>query len=486
MAARYERSLLDPDAAPGASVFDHTIWCFASDGDLQEGITSEASSLAGTQRLGNLVVVWDDNHISIEGDTAVAFTEDTMARYAAYGWHVQFVDRSPDGDIDVQGLAVALAAAREETSRPSFIGLRTTIGWPAPTLQNTYKAHGSALGAEEVAASKVILGFDPEQDFFVDPEVLAHARAVGDRGRELRAVWEKGYQDWRAAQPERAALLDRLLERRLPDGWEDALPVFEASEKGQATRVSSGEVLSALGPVLPELFGGSADLASSNNTTIKGSTSFLPDVPDGRQIHFGIREHAMGSTMNGMVLHGKLRPYGGTFMVFSDYMRPRRTPGRPHGSPGDLRLDPRLDRPRRGRTDPPAGRAPHGPAGHPRPRRGPTCGRQRDRAGLGADLAPHEPPGRAVPQPAERPDPRPHGLRLRRRASRAVAMSWPRPPAASRRSSWSAAAPRSRSPSRRARTSRTPASPPGSSPCRAWSGSPSSRRPTATRSSRRR
>ncbi len=322
MAARYERSLLDPEAAPGASVFDHTIWCFASDGDLQEGITSEASSLAGTQGLGNLVVVWDDNHISIEGDTVVAFTEDTVARYAAYGWHVQFVDRAPDGDIDVQGLAAALSAARDETARPSFIGLRTTIAWPAPTLQNTGKAHGSALGAEEVAATKVILGFDPTQDFFVAPEVLAHAREVGDRGRELRAIWEKSYQDWRTAQPDRAALLDRLVERRLPDGWEDALPVFEASEKGQATRVSSGEVLSALGPVLPELFGGSADLASSNNTTISGSASFLPGVEDGRQVHWGIREHAMGSTMNGMVLHGKLRPYGGTFLVFSDYMRP--------------------------------------------------------------------------------------------------------------------------------------------------------------------
>ena len=322
MAARYERQLLDPSAAPGESVFDHTIWCFASDGDLEEGITSEASSLAGTQALGNLVVVWDDNHISIEGDTVVAFTEDTVARYAAYGWHVQVVDRSPDGDIDVPALAAALAAARDETARPSFIGLRTTIAWPAPTLQNTGKSHGSALGGQEVAATKQILGFDPERSFEVDPDVLAHARSVGERGAALRADWDVRYGAWRTAQPDRAALLDRLLDRRLPDGWEDALPVFAASEKGQATRVSSGEVLSALGPVLPELFGGSADLAGSNNTTITGSTSFLPGVPDGRQIHFGIREHAMGSAMNGMALHGKLRPYGGTFLVFSDYMRP--------------------------------------------------------------------------------------------------------------------------------------------------------------------
>ncbi len=322
MAARYERQLLDPEAPPGQSVFDHTIWCFASDGDMEEGISSEASSLAGTQQLGNLVLVWDDNHISIEGDTAVAFTEDTVARYAAYGWHVQFVDRSPDGDVDVSALAAALEAARADTSRPSFIGLRTTIAWPAPTAQNTGKAHGSALGAEEVAATKGILGFDPNEDFFVAPEVLSHAREVGDRAKVLRADWDERYAAWRGANPSRAALLDRLVARELPEGWEEALPEFEPSSKGQATRASSGDVLSALGPVLPELFGGSADLAGSNNTTISGSTSFLPDIADGRQIHFGIREHAMGSAMNGMVLHGKLRPYGGTFLVFSDYMRP--------------------------------------------------------------------------------------------------------------------------------------------------------------------
>ncbi len=322
MAARYERQLLDPEAPPGQSVFDHTIWCFASDGDMEEGISSEASSLAGTQQLGNLVLVWDDNHISIEGDTAVAFTEDTVARYAAYGWHVQFVDRSPDGDVDVSTLAAALEAARAETARPSFIGLRTTIAWPAPTAQNTGKAHGSALGGEEVAATKRILGFDPDTDFFVAPEVLSHAREVGDRAKALRADWDERYAAWRTAEPKRAALLDRLVARELPEGWEEALPEFEPSSKGQATRASSGDVLSALGPVLPELFGGSADLAGSNNTTIDGSTSFLPDVADGRQIHFGIREHAMGSAMNGMVLHGKLRPYGGTFLVFSDYMRP--------------------------------------------------------------------------------------------------------------------------------------------------------------------
>ncbi len=322
MAARYERQLLDPEAPVGDSVFDHTIWCIASDGDLQEGVTSEASSLAGTLELGNLIVIWDDNHISIEGDTEVAFTEDVAGRYEAYGWQVQHVDRLPNGDIDVRALSEALALAQSDRERPSFIALRTTIAWPAPNLQNTAKSHGSALGPDEVAATKEILGFDPGQHFVVTDRVRAHAGAVADRGRIARAEWERAYQVWRSAQPDRADLLDRLLARRLPTGWETHLPTFPASAKGEATRISSGKVLDALGPVLPELFGGSADLAGSNMTTIAGSDSFLPGISGGRQIHFGIREHAMAAAMNGMALHGKLRPYGGTFLIFSDYMRP--------------------------------------------------------------------------------------------------------------------------------------------------------------------
>jgi transketolase len=327
IAARRERGLLDPDAAPGASPFDHDIWCFASDGDLEEGVSGEASSLAGHQQLGNLCVLWDDNHISIEDDTAIAFSEDVCARYAAYGWHVQRVD---DGE-DVAALHAAFTAARAETGRPSFIAVRTVIGWPAPTKQNTGKIHGSALGADEVAATKTVLGFDPAKDFEVDEAVLAHARAVRDRGAAARAEWQTGFDAWAAAQPERKALLDRLSTRTLRAGWADALPSWEPSEKGVATRVASGDVLSALAPVLPELWGGSADLAGSNNTTMKGEPSFIPaghqtkafpGGPYGRTLHFGVREHAMGSILNGIALHGGTRPYGGTFLVFSDYMRP--------------------------------------------------------------------------------------------------------------------------------------------------------------------
>jgi transketolase len=333
MAARRERGLLDPDTEPGASPFDHTIWCFASDGDLQEGVSAEASSLAGTQRLGSLVLLWDDNRISIEDDTQIAFTEDVLARYEAYGWHVQRVDWvSKDGtyDEDVAALDKALAAARAETERPSFIALRTIIGWPAPTLQGTGKAHGAALGAAEVAATKEVLGLDPEQSFQLPDDVAAHAREVKARGRALRAEWEEGFTAWREGSPEGAALLDRLLTRALPDGWADALPTWEADQKGVATRKASGDVLSALAPLLPELWGGSADLAESNNTSPKGQPSFLPPDrqtkafeggPYGRVLHFGIREHAMGSVMNGIALHGGTRVYGGTFLTFSDYMR---------------------------------------------------------------------------------------------------------------------------------------------------------------------
>jgi len=333
MASRRERGLLDPDADPGTSPFDHRIWCIASDGDLQEGVSGEASSLAGHQQLGNLCLVWDDNKISIEDDTRVAFTEDVSARYAAYGWHVQLVDWTAGGEYreDVEALHAAFAAAAAETTRPSFIALRTIIGWPAPTLQNTGKAHGSALGADEVRATKEILGLNPDQTFQIADDVLSHARRIGERGAALRASWQRSFDAWAEANPDRRALLERMQERRLPDGWADQLPTFPADEKGMATRKASGEVLSAIAPVLPELWGGSADLAESNNTTPKGEPSFVPAEhqtkhwqggPYGRVLHFGIREHAMGSVLNGIALHGGTRPYGGTFLVFSDYMRP--------------------------------------------------------------------------------------------------------------------------------------------------------------------
>ncbi|MCQ4083453.1 transketolase [Streptomyces sp. RB6PN25] len=328
MAARYERGLFDPEAPAGESVFDHTIWAIVSDGDLEEGISAEASSLAGHQKLGNLIALYDDNHISIEGDTETAFSEDVLKRYEAYGWHVQRIEQSPDGDFDVHALYAALKTAQAETERPSIIAARTIIAWPAPNAQNTEAAHGSALGAAEVAATKKVLGFDPEQHFEVEDAVLAHAREVADRGRAAHAEWDKHFQEWRTANPQRAAEFDRIAEGELPDGWEKALPVFEAG-KDVATRKASGEVLKALGAVMPELWGGSADLAGSNNTTIDKNSSFLPEgnplpsgSPYGRTIHFGIREHAMGSTMNGIALHGNTRVYGGTFLVFSDYMRP--------------------------------------------------------------------------------------------------------------------------------------------------------------------
>ncbi|MER6092202.1 transketolase [Streptomyces bluensis] len=327
MAARYERGLFDPDAAPGESPFDHHIFVIAGDGCLQEGISAEASSLAGHQKLGNLVLLWDDNHISIEGDTETAVSEDVVARYAAYGWHVQRVEPKPDGDLDPAALFEAVEAAKAVTDRPSFIAMRSIIAWPAPNAQNTEAAHGSALGEAEVAATKRVLGFDPDQHFEVAGEVLAHTRQLGERGREVRARWEKQLQEWRSNNPERAAEFDRISAGELPKGWESQLPVFEAG-KGVATRAASGKVLQALGAVVPELWGGSADLAGSNNTTIDKTSSFLPADnplpeadPYGRTVHFGIREHAMAAEMNGIALHGNTRIYGGTFLVFSDYMR---------------------------------------------------------------------------------------------------------------------------------------------------------------------
>ncbi|MEU9732792.1 transketolase [Streptomyces sp. NPDC048002] len=327
MAARYERGLFDPAAPEGESPFDHTIWAIVSDGDLEEGVSAEASSLAGHQRLGNLVFLYDDNHISIEGDTATAFSEDVLGRYAAYGWHTQRVAPTEDGDVDVHALYTALEAARAETGRPSIIALRTVIAWPAPNARNTEASHGSALGEDEIAATKRLLGFDPARTFEVADEVLAHSRRALDRGAEAHAAWDKRIAEWRAAEPERARLFDRVVAGRLPEGWESALPVFEPGTS-VATRAASGKVLQALGPVLPELWGGSADLAGSNNTTIDAGSSFLPGGnplpeadPYGRTVHFGIREFSMAAEMNGIALHGNTRIYGGTFLVFSDYMR---------------------------------------------------------------------------------------------------------------------------------------------------------------------
>ena len=327
MAARRERGLFDPDTALGESPFDHYIYVIASDGDIEEGVTSEASSLAGTQELGNLVVIYDSNEISIEDDTAIALSEDTAARYAAYGWHVQTVD----GGEDVVGILDAIEAAKAETGRPSLIVLRTVIAYPAPNKMNTGAAHGSALGADEVAAIKEILGFDPQLSFVVEPEVLDHARQVVARGQAAHAQWQQSFDSWRQANSSGAALFDRLIRRELPAGWAEKLPTWEPDAKGVATRKASGEVLSAIGEALPELWGGSADLGESNLTTIKGADSFGPEKtstkmwtaqPYGRTLHFGVREHAMGSILNGIVLHGPTRPYGGTFLIFSDYMRP--------------------------------------------------------------------------------------------------------------------------------------------------------------------
>ncbi|OXM64956.1 MULTISPECIES: transketolase [Amycolatopsis] len=327
MAARRERGLLDPEPAPGESIFDHHIFVIASDGDIEEGVTSEASSIAGRQELGNLVVIYDDNKISIEDDTNIALSEDTAKRYESYGWHVQVVE----GGEDVVAIEEAIAAAKAETTRPSFILLRTVIGYPAPNKMNTGKAHGAALGADEVAAVKEILGFDPERSFQVDDEVLEHTRKALERGKQERAAWQERFDAWAAANPERKRLADRLATRDLPEGWAEKLPSWEPDAKGIATRKASGEVLNALADVLPELWGGSADLAESNNTTMKGADSFGPEKastgmwqanPYGRTLHFGVREHAMGSILNGIALHGGTRPYGATFLVFSDYMRP--------------------------------------------------------------------------------------------------------------------------------------------------------------------
>ena len=335
MAARRERGLLDPNAAEGASPFDHQIYALCSDGDIEEGVSAEVSAIAGVQELGNLTVIYDANRISIEDDTDVALAEDVAARYEAYGWHVQTVDWTHDETTyaeDVPALYAAIRKARQVSDRPSFIVLRTIIAWPAPTLQNTGKSHGSALGADEVAATKKILGFDPEQTFEVPAEVIEHTRQAVARGKAAQSAWADDFARWEKKPSADRALFERLQTRSLPDGWADGLPFFEADEKGVATRVASGRAINALAPVLPELWGGSADLAGSNNTTIEGVASFLPkdrstkmfagDPLAGRVLHFGIREHGMGAIMNGIAVHGGTRVFGGTFLTFSDYMRP--------------------------------------------------------------------------------------------------------------------------------------------------------------------
>jgi|UniRef100_UPI004049C955 transketolase len=328
MAARYERGLLDPDAPARKSIFDHNIWVICSDGDLQEGVSGEASSLAGTQELGNLKMIYDDNRISIEGDTHVAFTEDVSARYRAYGWNVIEVDTKSDGDVDLLALDAAMVAAEKETLKPTLIRMHSVIAWPAPKARNTAESHGSALGAEEIVATKVLLGLNPEESFAAPADVIAHARKVKERGAALRADWDKNFATWKSANPDRAALLERLVSKDLPAGWDKELPIF-APGKDVATRKASGDVIAAIAKVLPEFWGGSADLAGSNNTVISSAGSFLPSSsamananPYGRMIHFGIREHAMGSILNGVALHGLSRCFGGTFAVFSDYMRP--------------------------------------------------------------------------------------------------------------------------------------------------------------------
>ena len=326
MAARYERGLLDPDAASGTSPFDHNIWVICSDGDLQEGVSAEASSLAGTQELGALKVIYDDNRISIEGDTHYAFTEDVSARYRAYGWNVIEVSAQSNGDVDRQALEIAMSAAVAEKKVPTLIRLKSVIAWPAPKARNTAKSHGSALGAEEVAATKVELGL-PQEDFYFPADVQEHVRKVVARNKSLRDDWEKSFTSWKNVNAKGAELLSRLRENKLPAGWNSAWPTYPP-EKEVATRKASGDVINAMAKYLPELFGGSADLADSNNTTIEEGGSFLPASssmkhanPYGRVIHFGIREHAMGAIANGIALHGLLRPFVGTFLVFSDYMR---------------------------------------------------------------------------------------------------------------------------------------------------------------------
>ena len=328
MAARFERGLFDPETTDGSSLFDHKVWVICSDGDLQEGVSSEAASLAGTQSLGSLNVIYDDNRISIEGDTHVAFTEDVSGRYRAYGWEVIEVSALPNGDVDLANLDKAMSTAGRNLQQPTLIRLKTVIAWPAPNAKGTSKSHGSALGAEEIAATKKELGLNPEEYFAFPEKLLSHARLVKERGAAAHDSWNKRFETWKKSEPERAKLLSRIMANELPADWDSLVPNFEAG-KDVATRKASGDVINALAKKLPEMWGGSADLAESNNTTIEGGGSFLPSSsamkganPYGRIIHFGIREHAMGSILNGIALSGLTKSFGGTFAVFSDYMRP--------------------------------------------------------------------------------------------------------------------------------------------------------------------
>ena len=328
MAVRFERGLFDPETTDGSSLFDHKVWVICSDGDLQEGVSSEAASLAGTQSLGSLNVIYDDNRISIEGDTHVAFTEDVSGRYRAYGWEVIEVSALPNGDVDLVNLDKAMRTAGRNLKQPTLIRLKTVIAWPAPNAKGTSKSHGSALGAEEIAATKKELGLNPEEHFAFPEKLLSHARLVKERGAAAHDSWNKRFETWKKSEPERAKLLSRIVANELPADWDALVPHFEAG-KDVATRKASGDVINALAKKLPEMWGGSADLAESNNTTIEGGGSFLSSSsamkganPYGRIIHFGIREHAMGSILNGIALSGLTKSFGGTFAVFSDYMRP--------------------------------------------------------------------------------------------------------------------------------------------------------------------
>ena len=331
-AARFERGLFDPNAKTGESPFDHFVYVIAGDGDMQEGVTAEAASLAGHQKLGNLVVIYDSNQISIEDDTDISFTESVSDRYQSYGWHTQTVDWKKTGNYveDLEELHTAIEKAKAETEKPSLIILRTIIGWPSPKKQNSGKIHGSALGAEELAGLKAVLGFDPEKTFDVAPEVIAHTRGYQSHANEVRATWQKSFDAWASANADAKKLLDRVVSGAAPTAIEAALPKFEAGTE-VSTRAASGKVINAIAAVMPELWGGSADLAESNLTTINGAKSFVPaewsthewsgDIY-GRVLHFGIREHAMAAILNGIALHGNTRAFGGTFLIFSDYMRP--------------------------------------------------------------------------------------------------------------------------------------------------------------------
>ena len=325
MASRYVKGLFDPESK--TKLFDHNIWVLASDGDLQEGVSAEASSLAGTQSLGNLKLIYDDNRISIEGDTHVAFTEDVSARYLAYGWMVIEVPTKSDGNVDREKLEAAMFKAAAEKSKPVLIRLHSMIAWPAPNAKGTAKSHGSALGNDEIESTKKLLGLDPAETFFAPKPIIEHARKVKERGRHEYELWLSDFDVWKRDNPERADLLSRLTSKQLPKDWDERIPQFP-SDKDVATRAASGKAIQYIAEQLPEFWGGSADLAESNNTTIENGGSFLPvdskirgANPFGRVVHFGIREHAMAAILNGAALHGFVKPFGGTFLVFSDYMR---------------------------------------------------------------------------------------------------------------------------------------------------------------------